>query len=100
MVNRRYPKAIPDVVKKIRTTILKINQANERDIVNKLGLSIVNINHVIKHTLICRVTKKPNVHHLTQAKVEKRRKRSWRMYMILNAETGQNILQLTWQCLI
>ena len=80
--------------------ILKTNTANKRDIVNKLGLSIVTINHVITPTLKCRVTKKPNFHHLTQAKVEKRRKRSWRLCMLLNAETGQNILQLTWQCLI
>ena len=53
VVNRRYQKAIPDVVKKIRTMIFKINPANKRDIVNKLGLSIVTFNHVIKHTLIC-----------------------------------------------
>ena len=44
--------------------------------------------------------KKPDVHHLTQINVEKRRKISWRLYRILNSETGQNILQLTWQCLI
>ena len=96
----RYQKAISDVVKKIRTMIFKINPANKRDIVNKLGLSIGTMNHDIKHILICRVTKKTNVHHLTQAKVEKRRKRSWRLCMILNAETGQNILQLTWQWFI
>ena len=70
MVYRRYQKAIPDVVKKIRTMILKTNPDNKLDIVNKLGLSIVTINHVIKHPLICRVAKKPNVHHLTQTKVE------------------------------
>ena len=40
MVNTRYPKAAPDVVKKIRTMILKTNPATEGDIVNKLGLSI------------------------------------------------------------
>ena len=100
VVYRRYQKAIPDAVKKIRTMILKTNPANKRDIVNELGLSIVTIYHVIKHPLICRVAKKPNVNHLTQTKVEKRRKTSWRLYRILNAETGQNILQLTWQCLI
>ena len=48
VVNRRYPKAIPDVVKKIRTMIFKTDPANKRDIVNKLGLSIVTIIHVIK----------------------------------------------------
>ena len=100
MVYRRYPKTIPDVVKKIRTMILKINPANKHDIVNKLGLSKVTINHIIKHTLKRQVTKKPNVHHITQAKVEKRRKRTWWLHMILNAETGQNLLQLTWQCFI
>ena len=100
VVYRRYQKAIPDVVKKIRTMILKTNPDNKLDIVNKLGLRIVTINHVIKHPLICRVAKKSNVHHLTQTKVEKRRKTSWRLYRILNAETGHNILQLTWQCLI
>ena len=35
VVNRRCPKAIPGVVKKIQTMILKTNPANKRDIVNK-----------------------------------------------------------------
>ena len=71
MVYRRYQKAIPDVGKKIRTMILKTNPDNKLDIVNKLGLSLVTKNHVIKHPLICRVAKKPNVFHLTHTKDEK-----------------------------
>ena len=34
VVNKRCPKAIPGVVKKIQTMILKTNPANKRDIVN------------------------------------------------------------------
>ena len=40
-----------DVVKKIRTMILKANKATKCEIVNKLGLSIRTINNVIKHTI-------------------------------------------------
>ena len=46
VVYRRYQKTIPDVVKKIRTMILKTNPDKKLDIVNKLGLSIVT--HPVK----------------------------------------------------
>ena len=54
VVNRRYPQASLDVVKKIRTMILKTNPAFKRDIANKLRLSIGTIYNVIKQTIKCR----------------------------------------------
>ena len=76
VICRRYSKASPDVVKKIRIMIFKTNPATKRDIVNKLGLSLATFNHVTKFTIKCRVKKNPKVHQLTQANVGKRRERS------------------------
>ena len=86
----RYQKAIPDVVKKIRTMIFKTDPATKRDIANLLELNRGSINHVIKHIIKCRVKKKPKVHQHTQATVEKRRERSWRLNLILNARKSRN----------
>ena len=58
VVCRRYSKASPDVVKKIRIMIFKTNPATKRDIANRLGLSLATFNHVTKFSIKCRVKKK------------------------------------------
>ena len=70
--------------------IFKTYPATKRDIANLLELNRGSINHVIKHIIKCRVKKKPKVHQHTQATVEKRRERSWRLYLILNARKLRN----------
>ena len=116
VVYRRYQKAIPDVVKKIRTMILKTNPDNKLDIVNKLGLSIVTINHVIKHPLICRVAKKAEcsspysnqgwktAENILEA-VQDTQRRNWTKYIttdvaIFNLSRGYGKMRVyyVWEC--
>ena len=72
---------------------IKANPTTKRDIANKLKKSQGTFYYVTKHTIKSQVKKKPNVHQLTQAKVEQRWQRLLRLYVILNAR--KTLFQLT-----
>lgn len=58
----------------------------------RLGVSQATINQIIKSVLQCKLRKKCKVHKLNANQIEKRRQRSWRLYLRLNNNQWKNFV--------
>ena len=87
---KRFTAATPDVIRKIRHMIDRINPPSQREIAIKCDVSIGTVNRIIKRILNARLRKKRPVHKLNDAQIKKRRARAWRLYLRLNNGKWKN----------
>lgn len=89
---RSCTQATPDVVKKIRTMIQRVNPPTQREMAHNLHISLGTVNRVIHEVLQCKLRKKCKVHQLTMRQIENRRSRSWKLYLKLAGGRWKNVV--------
>ncbi|KAH3801748.1 hypothetical protein DPMN_155409 [Dreissena polymorpha] len=78
----RHPfKVTPDVVCKIRRWISKINPPTKRKKALDTGMSKRTVYYIIRHVVKAKLLKKFKAHQLNMAQIQKRRARSWKLYI-------------------
>ena len=89
---RRPTKSTDDVVRKVAVFIQRVNPPTQREMAQRLGVSQATINRIIKRVLQSKLRKKCKVHKLNPNQIEKRRQRSWRLYLRLNNNQWKNFV--------
>lgn len=85
-------KATPVVINKIKSMTRRVNPPTQREMAQKLGISVGTVNRVINDVIKAKLRKKSRVHQLSLRQIENRRKRSWQLYLKLAAGRWKNIV--------
>jgi hypothetical protein len=72
--------------------IARINSPTQCEMSNLLGISLGSVNNTISSVIKAKLRKKCLVHNLSLEQVEKRRKRSWRLYLKLCVGKWKNFV--------
>jgi hypothetical protein len=91
-LKKTSPAAASDVIRKVGHMIVKLNPSTQRGMTSKLGESKETINNIINNTLKATLRKKCIVHQLKMAQIEKRRARSWKLYLKLKCNQWKNFV--------
>lgn len=72
-------------LKRLKQMVVRPDPPTQRAMAVSMNISQSSINYIIKK-LQLKMVKKPKCHHLSESSIEKRRKRSWPLYVMLRGE--------------
>ncbi len=79
-------------MKKLEKMVKSKNPLTMKQMSQKLKISVPLIEYRIHKTLNMKSVKKPKVHAISKANIEKRRRRSWPLYLKLNNGKWKNYI--------